>query len=609
MYATLLTCLTALLYREVKLAASSVAMNGALHGAYSARSPGPFDGVDARAGGMRFARNGGKPAAPPPADLSPSHKNLYVLNLPLDATTDQLAALFSGYGTVVHCVILAMLDAQARRRGFIDMTASEEAKSAIESLNGFVWKGYPIEVSYAIVQRSGGPFDHPSNRTAIKRNVPRNRFNTGPRRVPNEPALPTFATFAAGAGTYGYDAAPASALGLHSSYPPRSASGSDIASLASNPCTLFVSGFDPAAILDDEDLRRALQAFGHVTAVSLSRDDMGVSRGFGIVTFAQEFEAYRARDSLDGKIVNGRRITARSLDPAAAAAAATHRPSLPAGLPSAYSSHTPPSHNAYLAPNSIDERMQGGRHSISTGTYGYATPSMQQAHPNALRPDLHRLHSAPYAAAAPPRAPQLGEPFEQRSLPRSRGGETGKVTPEAHLPRSTASNAGYFASTAPALGADWKSRTTFNSHDPNSPASTLSGSSSSSIASELQTPGSMVHTENNFMIHNPEQIWSLANHASLGSPVWPRGPSSLGLLDHDATAASRKGAKQPELAISQLRRDSPPLQPSDIDAARRASLAPVGHEKHYSSPDRTISSKNSASEQVLATFNSLKIGE
>ena len=111
------------------------------------------------------------------------------------------------------------------------------------------------------------------------------------------------------------------------------------------------------------------------------------------------------------------------------------------------------------------------------------------------------------------------------------------------------------------------------------------------------------------MIHNPEQIWSLANHASLGSPVWPRGPSSLGLLDHDATAASRKGAKQPELAISQLRRDSPPLQPSDIDAARRASLAPVGHEKHYSSPDRTISSKNSASEQVLATFNSLKIGE
>ncbi|PWN99676.1 hypothetical protein FA09DRAFT_286194, partial [Tilletiopsis washingtonensis] len=72
--------------------------------------------------------------------------NLYVLNLPLDATTDQLTALFSSYGLVVHCVILAMLDAQARRRGFIDMGGPADAKCAIEGLNGFVWHGYPIEV-------------------------------------------------------------------------------------------------------------------------------------------------------------------------------------------------------------------------------------------------------------------------------------------------------------------------------------------------------------------------------------------------------------------------------------------------------------------------------
>ncbi|PWN48370.1 RNA-binding domain-containing protein, partial [Violaceomyces palustris] len=80
------------------------------------------------------------------AEVPPAHKNLYVLNLPLDVTTDQLAALFATYGTVVHCVILAMLDAQARRRGFIDMSSPQEAKEAIEGLNGFVWHGYPIEV-------------------------------------------------------------------------------------------------------------------------------------------------------------------------------------------------------------------------------------------------------------------------------------------------------------------------------------------------------------------------------------------------------------------------------------------------------------------------------
>lgn len=114
-------------------------------------------------------------------DTAPVHKNLYVLNLPLDATTDQLAALFNAHGAVVHCVILAMLDAQARRRGFIDMATPQEAKEAIESLNGYVWNGYPIEVSYAIVQRSGGPLTGPD---VVRRTVPRSRWNCGPRRQP-----------------------------------------------------------------------------------------------------------------------------------------------------------------------------------------------------------------------------------------------------------------------------------------------------------------------------------------------------------------------------------------------------------------------------------------
>lgn len=148
----------------------------------------------------------------------PTHKNLYVLNLPLDATTDQLAALFGAHGVssswqldspsaqtvgsaadcyecpllstqkVLHCVILAMLDAQARRRGFIDMSTPQEAKEAIESLNGFVWHGYPIEVSYAIVQRSGGPLSGPS---VIRRTVPRSRWNCGPRRQPLQDSAAT----------------------------------------------------------------------------------------------------------------------------------------------------------------------------------------------------------------------------------------------------------------------------------------------------------------------------------------------------------------------------------------------------------------------------------
>lgn len=87
------------------------------------------------------------------------YRNLYVLNLPLDVSTNDLDELFGTFGRVVHSVILAMLDTQARRRGFIDMDTPESAQTAMNALNGHIWRGYPIEVSYALVQRSDGTLD------------------------------------------------------------------------------------------------------------------------------------------------------------------------------------------------------------------------------------------------------------------------------------------------------------------------------------------------------------------------------------------------------------------------------------------------------------------
>ncbi|KAE8206844.1 hypothetical protein CF335_g1583 [Tilletia laevis] len=286
-------------------------------------------------------------------ELEPTHKNLYVLNLPLDATTDQLAALFGQYGAVVHCVILAMLDAQARRRGFIDMAAAEGAKEAIEALNGFVWHGYPIEVSYAIVQRSGGPFEQAAGRHVIKRNVPRNRFNTGPRRVPSDATVSPLAAggrhpailgggggpVSAGAvsaanGIVGYNS-PAMQHGqgmydpmMGAGYPDlqgrsleypnmagmfAGAGAQEHSPIPSDPCTLFISGLDPVAILDDEDLRHALEVYGPVQAVSLSRDGSNMSRGFGMVTYIHEASARKAKAGLDGKLFNGRKVSAHHL--------------------------------------------------------------------------------------------------------------------------------------------------------------------------------------------------------------------------------------------------------------------------------------------------------
>jgi hypothetical protein len=56
---------------------------------------------------------------------------------------------------------MAVLDNQGKRRAFVDMAAGEAARQAISSLNGTTVHGYRLEVSFAIVQRSGGPVSLP----------------------------------------------------------------------------------------------------------------------------------------------------------------------------------------------------------------------------------------------------------------------------------------------------------------------------------------------------------------------------------------------------------------------------------------------------------------
>lgn len=88
-------------------------------------------------------------------------RNLYVLNLSLEMTNPELERLFSVFGQVTHVCIMAVLDNQGKRRAFVDMAAGEAARQAISSLNGTTVHGYRLEVSFAIVQRSGGPVSLP----------------------------------------------------------------------------------------------------------------------------------------------------------------------------------------------------------------------------------------------------------------------------------------------------------------------------------------------------------------------------------------------------------------------------------------------------------------
>ncbi|KAG7095363.1 hypothetical protein E1B28_006122 [Marasmius oreades] len=86
-------------------------------------------------------------------------RNLYVLGIPFDLTKNEFAAVFSRYGTVTHCVVLATVDNVSRRRGFVVMSTHEEAKRAMMALTRTQIKGHTIDISWSIVQRSQGFLD------------------------------------------------------------------------------------------------------------------------------------------------------------------------------------------------------------------------------------------------------------------------------------------------------------------------------------------------------------------------------------------------------------------------------------------------------------------
>ncbi|GLB42283.1 putative RNA recognition motif containing protein [Lyophyllum shimeji] len=94
-----------------------------------------------------------------PKRQTDDRRNLYVLGLPFSLTKTEFSNLFSRYGIVMHCVILATVDNASRRRGFVVMSSHEEAKQAMTSLTRTQIKGHCLDISWAVVQRSQGFLD------------------------------------------------------------------------------------------------------------------------------------------------------------------------------------------------------------------------------------------------------------------------------------------------------------------------------------------------------------------------------------------------------------------------------------------------------------------
>lgn len=78
------------------------------------------------------------------------NKKLYAGNLLYEVTDEDLKNHFSTVGTVVSAAVIKFRDSgRSKGFGFVEMSTEEEAKKAIDTLNGTDFKGRKLIVSEA----------------------------------------------------------------------------------------------------------------------------------------------------------------------------------------------------------------------------------------------------------------------------------------------------------------------------------------------------------------------------------------------------------------------------------------------------------------------------
>jgi len=76
--------------------------------------------------------------------------NIYVGNLPYNASEDEVRELFAAYGTVTSVALIKdKVTGQPRGFGFVEMASDSEANTAIEALNGRDFGGRKLAINPA----------------------------------------------------------------------------------------------------------------------------------------------------------------------------------------------------------------------------------------------------------------------------------------------------------------------------------------------------------------------------------------------------------------------------------------------------------------------------
>jgi cold-inducible RNA-binding protein len=87
-------------------------------------------------------------------------KKLFVGNLSFDTTSEQLGEHFARAGTVQSATVMTdRATGRSRGFGFVEMSTEDEAKSAVDELNGKEFQGRNLNVDVARERTPGAPRD------------------------------------------------------------------------------------------------------------------------------------------------------------------------------------------------------------------------------------------------------------------------------------------------------------------------------------------------------------------------------------------------------------------------------------------------------------------
>lgn len=293
--------------------------------------------------------------------------NLYVKNLEDYVTEELLSEKFSKFGKISNVVVMRDENGNPRGFGFVNFEDPDDAKTAVESMNGVQIGNKLIYVGRA-------------QKKAEREQMLRRQYEE--RRQERI--------------------------------------------LKSQGSNLYVKNIDDS--IDDDELQRVFSHCGMITSAKIMRDEKGLSRGFGFVCFTTPEEAKKALVELSGSMLHSKplyvaiaqrrevrrmQLQARFAQPMPALSGPGGA-SVPSTYPAMYYTPTPgvvphlPPRQGIMYPPSLGLRPAGWR--PSGGLAPPQRPTFQHV-PLAVISNNPRQQRQPRVRMTGPMLPQPGQPM------------------------------------------------------------------------------------------------------------------------------------------------------------------------------------------------------